>query len=128
MASTLVDELCHLTAFLLIWRDQQPLVDDEKLGVGVLLQYLAVGILLTSQGNICKVVRQADECCRIVVTACLISKDASKISLSSAGRFRDEYIEIPLDVLAGPKFLDESAIQPPAASLVDLNFLTGLMM
>lgn len=36
MASTLVDELCDFTAFLLIRRDQQPLVDDEKLGVGVL--------------------------------------------------------------------------------------------
>lgn len=61
MASTFVDELCNLTAFLFIRRDQQSLVDDEKLGVGVLLQYLAVGILLTSQGNICEVVRQADD-------------------------------------------------------------------
>lgn len=42
---------CNLTAFLLIRRDQQPLVDDDQLGVGVLLQYLAVGILLTGQGN-----------------------------------------------------------------------------
>ena len=59
------------------------------------------------------------------MVACLIPKDASKVSLSSTGRSRDEYIEIPLDILAGLQLLDESAIQLPATGVVDF-FKTGM--
>ena len=100
---------------------QEPFINDEKNGVGVLCLNSLVGAICTCQIKLKKHIRQANVLRFVSLLAGFHTESAGHVGFAAPGSPSDEQVPMLRDVFASCQSFDQAAVEFPARSIVDVS-------